>query len=113
MGPPICDLTSIYRDMIVAPNGEGTIISRSVGMPVEMISKVGNMFFMKYKGISDPAKLEEYYKKLGLLFAVNTVLLIGTGNDHLANIADRLINNLLRSVVLQNVETIKNLFRIM
>ncbi len=113
MGPPICDLTSIYRDMIVAPNGEGTIISRSVGMPVEMISKVGNMFFMKYKGISDPAKLEEYYKKLGLLFAVNTVLLIGTGNDHLANIADRLINNLLRLVVLQNVETIKNLFRIM
>ena len=113
MGPPICDLTSIYRDMIVAPNSEGTIISRSIGMPVEMISKVGNMFFMKYKGISDPAKLEEYYKKLGLLHAVNVVLIVGTGNEHAVMLAEKIMETLFRPVLLNNIETIKNLYQIM
>ncbi len=49
MGPPICDLVSIYRDMIMAPSGnQSDHVEQSVGIGKEMIIKVGNMFFMKY-----------------------------------------------------------------
>ncbi|MCR4605681.1 MAG: phosphotransferase [Eubacterium sp.] len=113
MGPPICDLTSIYRDMIVAPNSEHGNIESSVGMPAEMISKVGNMFFMKYLGITDPAALEEYYKKIGLLFAFNSSIVAGSKADTAMKIADILMNKLLRPIVVPNEQAIKQLFKVL
>lgn len=113
MGPAICDLVSIFRDMISAPKNSGTIIEGSVGMPAEMISRVGNMFFMKYTGITDPAELEAYYKKLGLLFAFNVVLVVGSGAERSLKMAKHIMDNLLRAVVIPNEQAIRYLFKTM
>jgi aminoglycoside phosphotransferase (APT) family kinase protein len=113
MGPPICDLVAIFRDMISAPQKSASIIEGSVGMPAEMIQKCGNLFFMKYTGITDPKELEEYYKKLGLLYAFNVVLMPGTGSEQAMARADAIMNNLLRPVVIPNAQTIRYLFQTM
>lgn len=111
MGPPICDLVSIFRDMISAPKTSPAIIEGSVGMPAEMISKTGNLFFMKYTGITDPKELEEYYKKLGLLHAFNVTLVPGAGSERAMARADAIMNNLLRPIVIPNEKTIRYLFQ--
>ncbi|MEE3468417.1 MAG: phosphotransferase [Eubacterium sp.] len=113
MGPPICDLVSIYRDMIVAPTSEHGNIEESVGMPKEMIQKVGNLFFMKYLGMSDPSGLEEYYKKVGLLFAFNATVIIGSKAGTAMQIADVLLNKLFRPIVVPNEQAVKQLFQVL
>ena len=113
-GPPICDLVATYRDMIVAPSGDhAKHIERTVGMPAEMCLQVGNMFFMKYTGITDPEHLKEYYQKLGLLFAFNTVMICGSGASKARQLAPFLMNKLLRGVVIPNEQTIKYLYKTM
>ena len=113
-GPPICDLVATYRDMIVAPSGEkASIIEKSTGMPAELCIKVGNLFFMKYTGITDPEQLKEYYQKLGLLFAFNVVMTIGSGSSQARRLAPYLMDKLLRGVVIPNEQTVKYLFKTM
>ena len=114
LGPPICDLVATYRDMIVAPAGDkAKHIERSTGMSAEMCLKVGNMFFMKYTGITDPEELKEYYQKLGLLFAFNTVMICGSGASEARKLAPLLMDKLLRGIVIPNEQTIKYLFKTM
>ncbi|MBQ9720071.1 MAG: anti-sigma factor antagonist [Oscillospiraceae bacterium] len=113
MGPPICDLTSIFRDMISAPQTQSNVIEGSVGMPADLILKVGNLFFMKYTGITDPAALGEYFKKLGLLYAFNVVLVPGSGSERAMQMGDMIMNNLLRPTVIPNEQAIRALFRTM
>ena len=113
IGPPICDLVSIFRDMISAPQNTPDVIEGSVGMPAEMILKTGNIFFMKYTGITDPKELEEYYKKLGLLYAFNVTMVPGAGSERAMARADAIMNNLLRPVVIPNEKTIRYLFQTM
>ena len=111
-GPPICDLVATYRDMIVAPSGEkASIIEKSTGMPAELCIKAGNLFFMKYTGITDPEQLKEYYRKLGLLFAFNVVMTIGSGASQARKLAPMLMDKLLRGVVIPNEQAIKYLFK--
>ena len=112
IAPPICDLVSIYRDMISAPKGNtAEHIVRSVGMPKDMILSVGNMFFEKYTGISDPAELEAYYGKLGLLYAVNVVLAAGGGSERAMKSAPIIMDMLLRGVVAPNEQAIRQLYK--
>ena len=113
MGPPICDLVSIYRDMIAAPQTQTDIIEHSVGMPAEMIIKAGNLFFEKYTGIMDHAKLEDYYKKLGLLYAFNVSLMPGAGGKNGMRFAERIMNTLLRPIVIPNQQVIRALYQSM
>ena len=113
MGPPICDLVSIFRDMISAPQNSASIIEKSVGMPADLILKAGNLFFMKYTGITDPAELGEYFKKLGLLFAFNVSLVPGSGSERSMTMAEHIINNLLRPIVIPNEQAIRHLFQTM
>ena len=113
MGPPICDLTSIFRDMISAPQTQSNVIEGSVGMPADLILKAGNLFFMKYTGITDPAALGEYFKKLGLLYAFNVVLVPGSGSERAMQMGDMIMNNLLRPTVIPNEQAIRALFRTM
>lgn len=111
MGPPICDLTSIYRDLISAPSGNhADSIERSTGMPKELCFRVGNEFFTRYTGITDKADLEEYYKKLGLLYAFNTILTCGAGSETARSLAPMLMDMLLRGVVIPNEQAIRYLF---
>lgn len=113
MGPPICDMIAIFRDMISAPKRSAEHIERSTGMPADLIFKTGNLFFMKYTGITDPAELEEYYKKLGLLYAFNVILMPGTGSNEAMKRADNIMNNLLRPIVIPNEQTICYLLKTM
>ena len=111
MGPPICDLAAIFRDMVSAPQNRPDAIESSVGMSAELIQKVGNLFFMKYTGITDPAALGEYYKKLGLLYAVNVVLAAGGGSERAMKSAPIIMDMLLRGVVAPNEQAIRQLYK--
>ena len=112
MGPPICDLTSIYRDMISAPqSGSSNAMEQSAGMPNDLILKVGNLFFKKYTGIKEPAELEAYFKRLGLLYAFNVVLVVGSGSERAAQNAPFIMDKLLRGVVIPNEQAIKALYK--
>ncbi len=112
MGPPICDLVATFRDMVSAPAGaEKGSIERSTGMPADLCIKVGNMFFMKYTGITDSEQLKEYFQKLGLLIAFNVILTVGGGSPKARELAPILMDKLLRGVVIPNEQTIKYLFK--
>lgn len=114
MGPPVCDLTGVYRDMISAPKGASSAtVEHSVGMPAEMILKAGTLFFKKYTGIQDDAALEAYFKRLGLLYAFNVVLIAGSGNDIAAQRAPFIMDRLLRGVVIPNEQAIRQLYKYM
>lgn len=113
MGPPICDLVAIFRDMISAPQNKSDAIEYSVGMPAELILKAGNLFFMKYTGITDPAALGEYYKKLGLLYAVNVTLVPGGGSERAMKNAPIIMDKLLRGVVIPNEQAIRYLYKVL
>ena len=114
MGPPICDLVATFRDIVSAPQGrEKGHIEMSVGLPADQILKVGNLFFMKYTGITDPEQLKAYYQKLGLLYAFNVSMMPGSGSKKAREYAPILMDRLLRGVVIPNEQTIKYLFQTM
>ena len=96
-----------------AQKNQSEIIEQSVGMPADLIQKAGNLFFMKYTGITDGAALEEYYKKLGLLYAFNVSLMPGGGSARSMEMGGVIMDNLLRPIVLPNVQTICGLFKVM
>ena len=110
MGPPICDLVSIYRDMVAAPKSKSGVIEGSVGMPGELILRVGNLFFEKYTGITNPTELEAYYQKLGLLHAFNVSLVPGSGSARAMQMGDLIMSNFLRPIVIPNEKAIRALF---
>ena len=113
MGPPILDLVAIFRDMISAPKNSPETIEQSAGMSAELITKTGNLFFMKYTGITDPTELEAYYKKLGLLYAFNVVIMVGSGSPRAEARADLIMENLLRPIVIPNEHAICGLYKTM
>ncbi len=113
LGPKVFDLASIYRDMIVGARVNTELSQQSVGMPVDMIEKTGQLFFVKYTGITDPAELKAYFDKLGLIFAFNTVLFCGAGVRDAEARAQGIMDNLLRKVVLPNKDAIPYLFSVM
>lgn len=114
LGPNVCDLVAIFRDLISAPRGDQKeSVELSTGMPAELIFNVGNLFFMKYTGITDPEELKAYYQKLGLLYAFNVTLVPGSGSDKARKLAPMLMEKLLRGVVIPNEQTIKYLFKTM
>ena len=108
-GPALYDLTGIYRDMIIAPTRPAApIIEQSVGLPKEMILRIGNMFFSKYTGMT-PDALEAYYKQLGLLYALNVTLLSGSEVERMAKVAPWIMENLLRPVIIPNEQALKSI----
>ena len=113
MGPPICDLVSVYRDMISAPQNKSSLIEQSIGMPAELIMKTGKLFFTKYTGITDPSELEEYFKKLGLLYALNVAFTPGSKAERAMQMGDMSMDKLLRGVVIPNEQAIRALLKVM
>ncbi len=111
MGPPICDLTSIYRDMIVAPQRSADVLIKSVGMPADLITKTGHMFFQKYTGITDEKEMESLYQKLGLLYTLNVSLIVGNGSEGAMKRGDMIMNYLLRQTLIPNEKTIRTILR--
>ncbi len=78
-----------------------------------MVVKVGNMFFQRYTGITDPEQLKAYYDKIGLLYAFNVALMPGTGAEKAMKLAPILIDKLLRKIVVPNEKAIRQLFKVM
>ncbi len=114
VGPPVCDLIAIYRDMVSGPSGkEKGHIEQSVGMPAEQIIKAGNLFFAGYTGITDPDALKAYYEKLGLLYAFNVSLVPGSGSEKAMQLAPVIMENLFKRVVIPNEQAIRALFKTM
>ena len=113
VGPKIWDLAGIYRDMISAPsnpNGSNAI-EISTGMSKKLISEVGYKFFERYTGIKDRDKLEEYFKPLGLVYALNVVLIVGTGSKRAVQNAPFIMDRLLRGVVIPNEQALRHILK--
>lgn len=110
MGAKIWDIAGIYRDMIIAPENSAGVIEISVGMPSDMIIDVGHRFFQAYTGLSD-AELEAYYKQLGLVYALNVVLIVGTGSKQAVERAPMIMDNLLRGIVIPNEQALRHILR--
>ena len=68
---------------------------------------------MKYTGITDSADLETYYKKMGLLYAFNVTLMLGTGVELALRLGDSVVNNLFRPIVIPNEQSIRDLLQTM
>lgn len=110
MGAKIWDIAGIYRDMISAPQGSPEDIELSVGMPKELIMDVGQRFFRLYTGMNDE-ELDVYFKQLGLVFALNVVLIVGAGSKQATAKAPMIMDNLLRKVVIPNEQALRHILR--
>ena len=113
VGPKALDLAAIYRDMIAGARTRPDVTEKSLGMPVDMVEQIGRLFFVKYTGITDPDALKDYFGKMGLLFAFNTVLLCGAGITSAKAFAPQIMDNLLRPVVIPNKDAIPYLLSVL
>lgn len=115
MGAKIWDVAAIYRDMISAPQvSDGDtleMLERSMGMPKDLMLKVGYKFFELYTGITDRDQLEAYFKGLGLIYALNVVLVLGSGSKHAIDKAELIIDNLLRKILIPNEQALRNILK--
>ena len=109
-GPKILDNGAIFRDIVSAPQNTPQMCEYSMGMPADLTAKLGQLFFMKYSGISDPAQLGEYLKAVGLASAFNVGANIGayaavneTARQKMPGVVERLI----RGVIIPNKDALK------
>ena len=111
MGAKLWDIVAIYRDMISAPQvSEGEtmkMLENSMGIPKELMLKTGYRFFELYTGITDREKLEAYFKGLGLVYALNVVLVVGSGSPHAIAKAEAIMDNLLRKIIIPNEHALR------
>lgn len=115
VGAKIWDIAAIYRDMVSAPQvskGETMkMLEKSTGMPKELMLKTGYRFFELYTGITDREKLEAYFKGLGLVYALNVVLVVGSGSPHAVAMAESIMDNLLRKVIIPNEQALRRILK--
>ena len=111
-GPKILDNGAIFRDLVSAPQNTPQMCEYSMGMPAQLVAQLGQLFFLKYSGISDPAKLGDYLKTYGLASAFNISANIGayaqvneTARERMPSVVERLI----RGVVIPNKDALKYL----
>ena len=57
VGPKAFDPAAIYRDMIAGARTQPDVTEKSQGMKVDMVEQVGQLFFVKYTGITAPMRL--------------------------------------------------------
>ena len=107
-GVPIYDLASIYRDLMVGSKSSPETTARSIGMAPELCIEAGQKFFAMYTGITDPSQFERYMKMIGLVFALNVVLLI-PDFPGAAQRGPAIIQNLMHPVVIPNAEMLQQI----
>ena len=113
VGPTVFDLSSIYRDLIAGARTNVATTESSIGMPVDMVERVAQMFFAQYTGITDPGELKAYFDRLALIFALNAVLFVGAGVGETERFAQHIMDHLLRPVVIPNEQAIRVLLQTM
>lgn len=111
-GPAFLDLVSIYRDMVSGPKAkDASNLEGSVGMPKDLIARVGEMFFERYANTTDPDKLQALMQRLGLIYALNVVVYTGAGSESARKFAPMIMDNLLRGIVIPNEQAIRAILR--
>ena len=111
-GPKILDNGAIFRDLVSAPQNTPQICEYSMGMSAQLVAKLGQLFFLKYSGITAPTQLGEYLKTFGLISAFNVSANIGayaavnqTARERMPSVVEGLI----RGVVIPNKDALKYL----
>lgn len=107
-GPSQIDIVNIFRDIVSAPKNSPEAIEVSMGIPAELISKIGGAFFSAYTGITDPEQLGQYFQSLGLLYALFVVFVVGSGGMGTSYIP-RVVDNLLRGVIVPNEQALRGM----
>ena len=114
VGPEIWELTAIYRDLVAAPSNfqerVRALMEKSTGMPVELLKKTGISFFERYMGI-DEKEIEELFKKLGLMYALNVVFVLASGSPQSLDRAEPIVEHLLRGVVVPNEQALRHILK--
>ena len=114
VGPEIWELTAIYRDLVAAPSNfqerVRALMEKSTGMPVELLKKTGISFFERYMGI-DEKEIEELFKKLGLMYALNVVFVLASGSPQSLDRAEPIVEHLLRGVVVPNEQVLRHILK--
>lgn len=116
----VADLDDINREREYARtafvNGIPSVIAYDmvkVGDKYGVVFEMLNSDTLGHAMRDNPEKLKEYYQKLGLLFAFNTVMICGSGASQARKLAPILMDKLLRGIVVPNEQTIKYLFKTM
>ncbi|MGN0708236.1 MAG: phosphotransferase [Faecalibacterium sp.] len=111
-GPAGFDIGGIYRDLLLIPQRDKALSERLMGMPQELTLRIANRFFQLYTGITDPAQLQAYYKKLIPLACFSMFLVMGRQNiKALAHLIPKAAQAHLRGVVIPNEKDLRELLR--
>lgn len=116
----VADLDDINREREYARtafvNGIPSVIAYDmvkIGDKYGVVFEMLNSDTLGHAMRGNPEQLKEYYQKLGLLFAFNTVMICGSGASQARKLAPYLMDKLLRGIVIPNEQTIKYLFKTM
>ena len=111
-GPKCLDNAAIFRDLISAAQNTPEACEHNMGLPAPLSAQLGQLFFMKYSGISDPAQLGEYLKAAGLASAFNIGANIGAYavvNEMARQKMPGVVEKLIRGVIIPNKDALKYL----
>ena len=111
-GPKCLDNGAIFRDLISAAQNTPEACEHNMGLPAQLSAQLGQLFFMKYSGISDPAQLGEYLKAVGLVSAFNIGANIGAYavvNEMARQKMPGVVERLIRGVIIPNKDALKYL----
>ncbi len=105
------DLYTVYRDLITAPKNYPQQCEISQGMPAELCSKVGQIFFATYYQSRDPEFIGQKLKTFGLVYSFYLTLFLGSKELHYQaeQAAPNIIEAAFRGAVLPNVPVLKQL----
>ena len=106
-GSYLCDLAVIYRGLVMGPESPGGARrEESMGMSARQIREVGDLFFTKYLGLKNGEELEAAYSRLHKLYALSVVVMCGNERMKDEALAGRLMDELLRKVVVPGKDVI-------
>ena len=106
-GSYLCDLAVIYRGLVMGPESPGVARrEESMGMSARQIREVGDLFFTKYLGLKNGEELEAAYSRLHKLYALSVVVMCGNERMKDEALAGRLMDELLRKVVVPGKDVI-------
>lgn len=107
-GPTQIDIVNIFRNLVSVPRRTPEAVEGPVGIPAELIKRIGGAFFSAYTGITDPEQLEQYFQGMGPIFALFVVFFVGSGGLGQTYIPE-ILEHLLRGVVIPNEQTLRGM----
>ncbi len=108
-GSPLYDLYTVFRDMISAPQSTPHMCEISQGMPAELCTRVGQMFFSLYYQSQDPQVIGRNLQGLCLVYSFFLTLFLGEEKLHpeTEKAAPNIVERAFRGAVLPNIQALK------